>query len=181
MDLSQRGVIHTICCLNIGKAICPRQKGRQDVMRIQLLSWLHSLGNTSCPHGIKHAKLSAVSIPPSCPLIDSRSAGVVHCQNGELDSGMLAEARWERLRGKERKGKGRETERGQSGARERREALAQWIYGSRSVPKHTCDTNAQGRDRCRIECWVAACHAPILQFTPSSRESKRKFVLQKVR
>lgn len=35
---------------------------------------------------------------------------------------------------------------------ERGEEPAQLIYGSRSVPEHTCDTNAQGQDRCRSEC-----------------------------
>lgn len=122
-------------------------------------------------------------IPPSCPLIDSRSAGVVHCQNGELDSGVLAEGRWGERRGKESQ-KGRGEERGQSGARERSEEPARLIYGSRSVPKHTCDTNAQGRDRCRSECWVAACHAPILQFTSTlqrNKQSERKSALQIVR
>lgn len=65
-------------------------------------------------------------IPPSCLLIDSRSAGVVHCQNRELDSGMLAEGRWGELRGKEsQKGRGEGGgERGQSGARERGEEPA---------------------------------------------------------
>lgn len=38
---------------------------------------------------------------------------------------------------------------GHGGTRERGEEL---IYKSRSEPKHTCDTNAQGRDRCRSEC-----------------------------
>lgn len=112
-------------------------------------------------------------IPPSCLLIDSRSAGVVHCQNGELDSGMLAEGRRGELRGrKSQKGKGGERE-GRAGARERSDEPARLIYGSRSVPKHTCDTNAQGRDRCRSECWVAACHAPILQFTSTLQRNKQ--------
>lgn len=93
MSKKRSGLIHTIRSLNIAEAICLRQKGRRDVTRIPLLTWLDSLGNASCPHGLKHAKLSPVSNsspPPPCPLIDSRSAGAVHCQNGELDSGTLA-------------------------------------------------------------------------------------------
>lgn len=76
----------------------------------------------------------------------------MHCQNGELDSGMLAEGEMRRAAryGELKRGGGGGG--GQSGARERSEEPAQLIYGSRSVPRHTCDTNAQGRDRCRSEC-----------------------------
>lgn len=169
-------------CLNMAQAICWRQKGRQGVTRIQLFTWLDSLGNTSYPHGLKHAKLSAVSdsslLPADwqpqcrCGALPEWRTTLGHAGRGEMKR---AE------RGKESQ-KGRGSKRGQSRPRERKEKQAQLIYGSRSAPKHTCDTNAQGQDRCRSECWVATCHAPILQFT--SRETNRgeiKFALQIVR
>lgn len=109
--------------LNIAEAICWRQE-RQGVTRIQLLTWLNSLGNTSCPYDIKHAKLSAVSITPSCPLTDSCSAGVAHCPNWER-AHMLVKGRWSELRGKERVKKGRE----EGGKRAEQGEGANWEAG----------------------------------------------------
>lgn len=116
VELSQKGVIHTCYRLNMVEVMCQRQRERQGVTRIQLLTWLNSLGNTSCPHNIKHAKLSAVSLPPSpsCPLIDSRSAGVPRSRNGERAHA----ARWRERRGGLR-GKG--SQKGDEGRRECRE------------------------------------------------------------
>ncbi len=59
--------------------------------------------------------------------------------------------RAERYGESEGKGMGSEerTEQGGEGAKR---GAALLIYGSRSVLKPTCDSNAQGRDRCRSEC-----------------------------
>lgn len=149
--------IHTIGCLDI------RERGRDRV-------WLEyysggflrqTLGAHTTSNMLKWAQFWFL---PTAGLIDSRSADAVHSQNGEQDPSMLAERRWGEVRVKTG-GEGRE-------GRER--VAAGLIYGSRSVPKHTCDTNAQGQDRCRSECWVAARHAHVLQFTSTLHRNKQR-------
>lgn len=120
MSKKRSGLIHTIRRLNIAEAICLRQKGRRDVTRIPLLTWLDSLGNASCPHGLKHAKLSPVSnsSPPPLPADwqpQCRCSTLPEWRTRLGYAGGMG--RWRELRGKsqKKKGEGRGEERGQSG------------------------------------------------------------------